>query len=194
MGVMIYFLNGKLSLKGGNFVVIETGGIGFKVFIPESVSKGLPLIGEDAKLFTHYYLREDAALLYGFLTAEDLEIFEMLISVSGVGPKTALGVLNLTTTANLLAAIKEGRAELLTRASGIGRKTAERLILELKEKIKSHESKDIVSAMEGDADVLSALQNLGYLRSDAQDVLRKIDPAVKGVPSRLREALRLLKK
>ncbi len=175
-------------------MVIETGGIGFKVFIPESVSKGLPLIGEDAKLFTHYYLREDAALLYGFLTAEDLEIFEMLISVSGVGPKTALGVLNLTTTANLLAAIKEGRAELLTRASGIGRKTAERLILELKEKIKSHESKDIVSAMEGDADVLSALQNLGYLRSDAQDVLRKIDPAVKGVPSRLREALRLLKK
>ncbi|MBI2035383.1 MAG: Holliday junction branch migration protein RuvA [Candidatus Liptonbacteria bacterium] len=190
---MIHFLSGNLALKGKNFVVIETHGVGYKIFVSDAMMEHLQT-GVETKLFCYFYMKEDGISLYGFLNSEDLELFEMLNSVSGVGPKTALGIMNLTATPNLLAAIKEGRVLLLTKASGIGRKTAERLILELKEKIKSHESKDLIGAMESDADVLGALINLGYGRSEAKEALRKIDPAILGIPARLKEALKLLKR
>ena len=118
---MIHTLSGKLAAKYSNAILIEVGGVGFKVSVPESVFAALPEIGNDVRLFTFLYLREDHVALYGFLNEKDLEIFAMLNSISGIGPKTALGILGLTSTEKLLAAIRGGHVELLTKASEIGR-------------------------------------------------------------------------
>ncbi|MDP1689294.1 MAG: Holliday junction branch migration protein RuvA [bacterium] len=191
---MIHTLSGKLVANYGNSLLIEVGGVGFKVFIPESVFGTLPEIGGIIRLYTFLYLREDHVALYGFVNERDLELFGMLNGISGIGPKTALGILGLTSTEKLLAAIKGGHAELLTKASGIGRKIAERIILELREKIGSIESGELVATMQSDADVIGALQNLGFAQRDAQEALQKVDVSIEGAPGRLKAALRLLKK
>lgn len=194
--VMIHSLTGRLKAKYQNAVLVETGGLGFKVFVPDSVLQSLPANKEEVSLFTYLYLREDNVSLYGFLSEKDLELFSMLNAVAGIGPKTALSILGITTTDKLAAAIQGGHVELLTKVSGIGRKTAERIVLELKEKIQSQgaESGEIVAAMESDADVVSALQNLGYSYRDAKDAMQKIPTSIVTVPDRLKAALRLLKK
>lgn len=191
---MIHSLSGKLKAKYQNAALIETGGVGFKVNVPESVLRSLPAIGGDVSVFTYLYLREDHVALYGFLTERDLEVFSMLNSVSGIGPKTALGVLGITSTDKLLAAIQGGHTELLTKVSGIGRKTAERIVLELREKIGDTEGAELVSAMESEADIVGALQNLGYSKQEAQEVTRKVGDKPASVEERLKAALRLLKK
>lgn len=191
---MIHTLSGKLAAKYKNSLLIEVGGVGFKVSVPESVLTALPVSGSDIQLFTFLYLREDHVALYGFLAEKDLELFTMLNAVTGIGPKTALGILGLTSTPKLLAAIQGGHVELLTKASGIGRKTAERIVLELREKISGAGSDELVATMESDADVVGALQNLGYRDYDAKEALRKVDVGVIGAPARLKAALRLLKK
>lgn len=191
---MIHTLAGKLVANYGNSILLEVGGVGYKVSIPESVLGALPEIGANLRLFTFLYLREDHVALYGFLNEKDLELFSKLNSISGIGPKTALGILSLTSTEKLLAAIKGGHAELLTKASGIGRKIAERIILELREKIGEIEGGELVATMQKDADVIGALQNLGYTQRDAQDALAKVDVLIDGAPGRLKAALRLLKK
>src|SRR5258708_1206818 len=132
---MLYSVSGKLALKSDHFAVVEAGGLGIKLFASKQTIKALPVVNDDIKFFTHLYVREDALDLYGFVTAEELNFFEMLISVSGVGPKSALSILDIAPLSELSAAIKEGRPDLLTRASGIGRKTAERVIVELRTKV-----------------------------------------------------------
>lgn len=191
---MIHTLHGKLVTKYKNSLLIEVGGVGFKVSVPESVLAALPDSGSDIQIFTFLYLREDHVALYGFLTEKDLEVFAMLNAVTGIGPKTALGILGLTSTEKLLAAIQGGHVELLTKASGIGRKTAERIILELREKIQGVENGDLVATMKSDADIVSALQNLGYSHGDAKEALQKIDAGVLDIEARIKSALRLLKK
>lgn len=191
---MIHTLFGKLAAKYENAALIEVGGVGFKVSVPQSVLRALPDTGSDVRLFTFLYLREDHVALYGFLNEKDLGVFTMLNSISGIGPKSALGILSITSTEKLLAAIQGGHVELLTKVSGIGRKTAERIILELREKIRGIDSGELVATMESDADVLGALQNLGYSQREAQDALQKIDPSTKDIPGRLKAALRFLKK
>jgi len=190
---MIYSLSGSVAEKNAQFAVIEVGGIGFKVFSTAGNLKALPL-SEKVHLFCHYYLREDSASLYGFLTAEELRIFEMLIAISGIGPKSALGILNIAAPDKLLAAIKEGRVELLTKVSGVGRKTAERVILELRGKIESPQREELVRAMESDADIEDALANLGYGRPQTREALKKVDPRLVKLEDRLRAALKVLKK
>ena len=132
--------------------------------------------------------------LYGFLSEDELVYFEMLISVSGVGPKSALSILDVARLDELSAAIKEGRPDLLTRASGIGRKTAERVIVELRTKVQSAKSGLVLEKMETDADLIEALSNLGYRREDARAALAKVDPKIHGVEERLKAALALLSK
>ena len=190
---MIYSLSGRVAEKNGQFAVIEVGGIGFKVFSTQGNLTALPL-SEDVHIFCHYYLREDSASLYGFLAAEELRIFEMLIAISGIGPKSALGILNVASPDKLLAAIKEGRVELLTKVSGVGRKTAERVILELRGKIESPQGEELVRAMESDADIEDALVNLGYGRPQIREAVKKIDPRFVKLEDRLRATLKILKK
>jgi Holliday junction DNA helicase RuvA len=189
---MIYSVSGKLVLKGVNFVVIETGGLGLKIFAPARTLGNIHGTEEPVKLFTHFNVRENGMELYGFLSEEELAFFEMLISVSGVGPKSALAILDVAKLDELAAAIKEGRPDLMTHASGIGRKTAERIIIELRNKVQSSKAGSVVEKMEADADLIEALANLGYRREEARAALGKVEASVVGVEGRLKGALKIL--
>lgn len=191
---MIYFLEGEIIKKGEQFVVIKTGGIGFKVFLSVSGMKKIGVVGEKAALFCHFHLREDGASLYGFLLEEELVLFEMLIAVSGIGPKSALGIMAIASLEQLRAAISGGHIELLTKVSGVGRKTAERVILELRGKIGDETGGTSIEGMERDSDIEDALSNLGYQKNHIREVLKKVDPNLETIEERLRAALKLLKK
>ena len=192
MKSMLYSASGKLALKSDRFIVLETGGLGLKIATNDETLKTLPAVGSNITLFCHLHVREDALDLYGFNTPEALHFFEMLISVSGVGPRSALAILDVAKLSELSAAIKEGRPDLLTRASGIGRKTAERVIVELKTKVQSAKSGLVIEKMETDADLVEALTGLGYRREEARTALAKVDQKVRGMEERLRAALAIL--
>lgn len=189
---MLYSVSGVLGAKGENFTVLETGDFGFKIFTHRRTLEKLPPAGGSAKLFLYLYIREDEMELYGFLTPQERVFFEMLNSVAGVGPKSALAIMEIAELKNLAAAIKEGRADLLTRASGIGRKTAERIILELRNKVEVERSEAVVKKMERDRDLLEMLVGLGYPRDDAKRALEKVPEKSQHLEERLKEALKIL--
>jgi len=157
---MIAGLKGKLQTIGSNWAIIDVGGIGFQVYMPTSTLSTLGAIGEEVELHTHLHLREDNATLYGFATAEELGLFQTLISVSGVGPKLALAMLSTMSAEKLAMAISTGSVDLLTMVPGVGKKTANRLILELKGKV-AWVGVPAELAPE-DTEVLAALTSLGY--------------------------------
>ena len=171
--------------------MLEAAGIGFKVYTNQRTLDMLRE-GASAKLFSHLQVKEDSMDLFGFLAEEELHFFELLISVSGVGPRSALSILQISDLTSLSAAIQEGRPDVLTRASGIGRKTAERIIVELRTKVQVGKSADIVKKMETDADLAEVLINLGYSREQARAALGKVDEKVVGLEERLKAALRIL--
>lgn len=180
---MIAFVSGILEMKLNGYVVIEAGGIGYKVFMSEVAIDSLGEIGDKVKVFTHYHVREDDISLYGFLTMEELNMFELLISVSGVGAKSALNTLaNIEPSTFALAVISNDTSKLV-KIPGIGAKTAARIILELKDKLKSQEivnnKKENVKKLTSDEDevgeAISALQVLGYNKRDIEKVFEKID-------------------
>ncbi|MEK7195476.1 MAG: Holliday junction branch migration protein RuvA [Patescibacteria group bacterium] len=189
---MIYTISGKLTKKGPNLIVVEVGGLGFKVFANERTIKNLPVVGSDISLFSFLYLREQGPELYGFLSAEELGLFELLNTISGVGPKVAISILDIADLKSLAAAIKEGRPDLLTRASGVGRKTAERIVLELRNKVQSEMSEIAVKKMESDVDLAETLIGLGYRRDEAKSALAKVEDGVVNIEDRLKAALRIL--
>ncbi len=191
---MLYSISGKLASKHDHFIVVEAAGLGMKLFASKQTLKGLPAGGAEIKFFTHLYVREDAMDLYGFRSQDELEFFEMLISVSGIGPKSALSILDIAPLGELSAAIKEGRPDLLTRASGIGRKTAERVIVELRGRVESSKSGIVVEQMETDADLVEALSNLGYRKEQARAALTNVDPKLHNLEERLKAALAVLGK
>ncbi len=192
--LMIYSVSGKLALKGENFVVVEAGGVGLRLYVSKGTRTALPAAGGEGvvRLFSHLHVKEDALDLYGFASQDELEFFGMLISVSGVGPKSALAILDTGPLEELAAAIKENRPDLLTRAAGIGRKTAERVILELKAKVESTRSGAVVERMETDSDLIEALASLGYRRDEARAAIAKVGEEVKGTEERLKAALKIL--
>lgn len=192
---MIYTLSGKLALKKGNVVVVEAGDIGFKVTMPFAAEAKLPPIGSRVTVFTHLHIREKEGTieLYGFLSEQELNLFGALLSVSGVGPKSALGIISIAPVEQLIAAITKGEAKILQRSSGIGRKTAERIILELRGEMGVVAEDGSVSVMESDSDVYEALIELGYTRNQAKTAIQKINPNLTSVNDRLRDALRKFK-
>jgi Holliday junction DNA helicase RuvA len=189
---MIYSISGKLALKEANFAVVEAGGLGLKLFASKQTLEALPAAGTGVTFYCHLHVREDALDLFGFTSPDELEFFEMLISVSGVGPRSALAILDTGPLSELSAAIKEGRPDLLTRAAGIGRKTAERVIVELRSKVQSSKSGAVVEKMQTDSDLVEALMSLGYHRDQARAALGKVDEKVVGTEARLRAALAVL--
>src|SRR3954453_15544071 len=179
---MIGHLRGTILEKTPNEIVLEAGGVGYEVLIPISTFTALPDEGGQASLRIHTHVREDMLSLFGFATAAEKTLFERLISVSGIGPKLALTVLSGLATKDLIAAIRTGDLPQLVRIPGVGRKTAERIVLELKDKIVGadlapdghapEESAPVLDAME--KDVVSALQNLGCSRAAAEEAVRKV--------------------
>jgi holliday junction DNA helicase RuvA len=178
---MIALLRGKLLEKHPNQAIVETGGVGYDVLIPISTFSALPETGAEVKLRIHTHVREDALALYGFLTSEEKTIFERLISVSGIGPKLAITVLSGLATPDLIAAIRNGSVEQLVRIPGVGKKTAERIVLELKDKLEGVGGGSAPGQLERpvaafsvlEQDVLSALLNLGCNRAAAEAAVRK---------------------
>ncbi|OGY98771.1 MAG: Holliday junction DNA helicase RuvA [Candidatus Liptonbacteria bacterium RIFCSPHIGHO2_01_FULL_57_28] len=190
---MIYSVKGPVATISEGFAVVEVGGLGLKAHMSDRGLKRLKQ-GTETYLFCHLHVREDALDLYGFQSPEELEFFELLLTIAGVGPRSALAILDVAELAELGAAIQEGRPDLLTKASGIGRKTAERIVLELKDKIHLGGAEEMVKKMEGDSDLVETLVGLGYRRDQAKSALEKISKDVKGLEARLREALKVLGK
>lgn len=172
---MIVGVEGILQKRGADFAVIKVGAISMQVFIPASGLVQLGEIGSTVFLYTHLHVKEDNIALYGFTSAEALELFKNLISVSGIGPKTALALLSVFTPEQLVSAIVGGNVDLLCQAPGLGKKMAERIILELKGKIEKIWSGTLPSALlHDDADVVAALINLGYSLREATQVVASL--------------------
>ena len=174
---MIASLYGKLESLGSDGAIINVGGIGFQVYMPTSTLSTLGAIGEEVKLHTYLHLREDNAALYGFASTEELGLFQNLISVSGLGPKLALAMLSAMNIERLTMAIATSSADLLTEVPGIGKKMANRLILELKEKIGAGWiTTPGVQLAEEHAEVVAALTSLGYSVSEATRAVASLPP------------------
>ena len=177
---MYHYLNGRLIEKSPTQLVLETGGIGYQVQIPVSTYSALPETGQTVRILTHFVVREDAQALYGFLTEEERRIFKLLISVSGIGPKMAMTALSGISVPELKKAIVEGSLAVLTGISGIGRKTAERIVVELREKLvlegHDHSGSSLLTEKPNVLveDSLQALVALGYRRQNAKEALQKV--------------------
>jgi len=175
---MIAGLHGKVESVGSDWAIIDVGGIGFQVYMPTSTLSTLGAIGEDVKLYTHLHLREDNATLYGFASTDELGLFQSLINVSGLGPKLALAMLSAMNVERLTMAIATGSTDLLTVIPGIGKKMAERLVLELKEKIGAGWiTTPAAQLAQENTDVLAALTSLGYSVAEANRAVATLSPS-----------------
>ncbi len=178
--------------KNEKFFVIDVSGVGYKIFSHSGILEKIPENGQNVKIWTHLYVREDAMDLYGFLNKEELEFFEILISISGIGPRSALGILEVAPVSSLKQAIVSEDETFFTKVSGIGRKTAQRLILELKSKL----AKTVVLEKGGSfkemGDAFEALVTLGYKQSDARRVLNELPKDIKSMEAKVKEALKRL--
>lgn len=192
--VMIYSLSGILKRKQDTWAVVEVAGIGYKVTLPLFVMSRLPATGEPVSLVTHHHVREDANDLYGFLKDEELSLFQSLISVNGIGPKSAMGIMGVAPVNELIAAINEGRVDLLSKASGVGKKTAERAILDLKGKLSFGDNTATIGKMESDSELEETLVGLGYSKAQAKTAIAKLDPKLTDFHERLRAILKEYKK
>lgn len=175
-----------LAEKLPDSVVVEAAGVGYQIFVPASVPERLPRIGEEVKIHTYFSVREDAMTLFGFLNKQDLEMFRMLICVNGIGPKSALGILSALTPDELRLAVVSGDAKKIAKAPGVGSKTAQRILLDLKDKIKAEDllsvdtgipdtAAELSGVSEAGKEAVAALAALGYSASEAAAAVRKVN-------------------
>jgi Holliday junction DNA helicase RuvA len=188
---MIGSIKGKISHKSTNYIILETNNVGYKVFVPQILMLTLKL-NQDLSLVIHTYVREDQLTLYGFQTLPELEFFELLLTVSGVGPKSGLAIMSLAEISMLKSAIASGDASVFKKVSGIGTKTAERVIVELKEKLKEEADKQPVAKEHSDA--MDALMALGYSLQEARDALKSVPANVSNLQDKVKIALKSLSK
>ena len=174
---MIASLHGTLESLGSNWAIINVNGIGLQVHMPTSTLSTLGTIGKEVHLNTHLVMREDSITLYGFASTEEQELFQTLMSVSGIGPKLALAMLSAMSVEQVSLAIATGNVDLLRMVPGIGKKTAERLVLELKDKISAGLiATSATQLVQGNTDVLAALTSLGYSVSEASRAVASLPP------------------
>jgi Holliday junction DNA helicase RuvA len=196
---MYAYIRGKLEAKGGDYIIIDAGGIGYKVFTSLSTLEAAGQTGNEFKAFTHLYVREDVMSLYGFATQEELGMFELLLTVSGVGPKAALALLSAVSPSKFGLAVITDDAKTLTRAQGIGAKMAQRIILELKDKIKKEQlalntgagfEKAAVGGNSRQSEAISALMVLGYTMVEANRAVAAVYSEELDLESIIRNALK----
>jgi Holliday junction DNA helicase RuvA len=191
---MIGSIKGKIIFKTDKFLIVETGGVGYKINISPDVFFKTKKTNEEISLWIHTHVREDALDLYGFLNREELEFFEMLINISGIGPRSALAILGIASIKTLHKAIATSDTSYLTKISGIGKKTAERIVIELRDKIGEEKSG---SSLQGELDALEALKSLGYSQNEAREALKKVSEKNSvdiNTNIKIREALKILGK
>lgn len=188
---MIGSIKGKIILKKEKFLVVEASGVGYKISVSPDAISNTKKLGDDVFLFIHTHVREDALDLYGFLDYSELEFFEMLISISGIGPKGALTILGTSSIETLRKAISTGDTSYLTKISGIGKKTAEKIIIELRDKIGKELSEQNGASLSDEMDALEALKSLGYSQMEAREALKKVT-GDKNTNAKIRGALKIL--
>ena len=200
---MLAYIKGSLEIKYKNYVVIDVGGLGYKVFMSENAINSLGEIGEVIKVHTYYRVREDDISIYGFKTQEELRMFELLISVSGVGAKSALVMLSCIEPSEFAIAVISNNVKLLTQVPGIGPKSAQRIILELKDKLKAEQSEldeeklenqklNSIKVSENIQEETSGLMVLGYTRKDIENAFKHLDVDSLSVEDLIKKGLILL--
>lgn len=198
---MFSYISGPVAEKGPNYIVIDVNGVGFKVYTSLSTLQDTSvLIGEKATVYTYLYIKEGIMDLYGFSTKEELTLFELLITVSGVGAKGAVAVLSVATPQKLALSIVSGDIAIIKQASGIGTKTAQRISLELKDKIQSEnistspniDEQVTVDGTSAHSEAVSALMVLGYSANEAQKAVSAVDLSITDVEKIIRQALKKL--
>ena len=179
---MYLYIKGSLEVKTKGYIVVECNGIGYKIFMSDKSLNEVGNIGDKVKVYTHYHVREDEISLYGFRTDEELRMFELLLSVSGIGARSAITMLSNIEPSEFAFAVISDDVDRMTKIPGIGKKTAQRLILELKDKLKSEEiernKEEIekeIKEVEGLNEAVSALQVLGYSRREIDSAFEKAD-------------------
>lgn len=191
---MYYYIEGTVAHKGTDFAVIHAGGIGYKISVSAPALNQIS-VGETKKMFTYLNVREDAMELYGFLSEEELNLFKLLISVSGIGPKVGLGILSSISPSDFALAVVTENVKAITKAPGVGPKVAQRVILELKDKMKKAEisemSQDYGAFTDSSDEAISALMVLGYSQPEAKNVLSKVESGL-SVEETVKQALKLL--
>lgn len=199
---MYEYIRGQFQGISKDYVVIELNNIGYRIFTSGNTMSNMPKVGEEVLLYLEQIVREDFIGLYGFTTREELEMFKLLLSINGVGAKAALSLLSISTVNNLKYAIMMGDEKHITRAPGIGKKTAQRIILELKDKLKpdelTSEEGQLIEGINDNSDysfnineTLSALMALGYTEKEAQKALEKVDKTL-SIENMIKESLKLL--
>lgn len=187
---MISYLSGVVQNKGRGYLILNVNDVGYKLYVAPNVYAEYNT-GQPAEFYTFQRPREDALDLYAFKSLEELEMFELLLSVSGIGPKSAQGVLSIATLSQIKESIAYDDPSILTKVSGVGKKTAERVVLELKSKIGHLEaSASETETSTSSAEEIDALVALGYSQQQARQALRKVDPDITGSGDRIREALK----
>ena len=195
---MIGRIRGKLIEKSPPLICVDVNGIGYDVQVPMNDLYELPGLGEEVTLYTHFVVREDAQLLYGFLNDAERQTFRTVIKITGIGPRTGLAILSGIRAEQLAIAVEEENLNLLCKIPGIGKKTAERIVLELRGKLAaivptSNTTSSAASPATQRQDITNALMALGYSERELQKVMKELDPAV-DVTEGIRQALKLLSK
>jgi Holliday junction DNA helicase RuvA len=188
---MIAHLRGTVIAKKALSVVLDVRGVGYRVYCTERTLNEIAL-NEEMAFHVHMVIREDVMDLYGFSLLEELDLFVLLIGVNGIGPRSALLIMSLETLDKLLSAIAHGDVGYLTKVSGVGKKSAEKIVLELKDKVSLFTISDMSDSRRGDEDVLEALKTLGYRADEARDALRKVPEDITEQGALIREALKIL--
>jgi Holliday junction DNA helicase RuvA len=198
---MISQLRGKISYTTDKFVILDVAGVGYRINLTATDLAHLPAPDAagnggqaELKFWTHLAVREDSMELYGFLNKKEHDFFELLISISGIGPKKALGILSVAPVETLKKALRTKDISYLTQVSGIGRKNAEKIVLELKDKFAVLDGEEGGANLREESDAISAIKSLGYSTSEARDALQKVPTSVTKINDRIREALKHLGK
>ena len=184
---MIGYLEGEIKYSGKGKIILFANGIGFTVFVPTSVNF---LEKDFAKLYIHTHLREDNLSLFGFFTSQDLDLFELLISVSGVGPKIGLAILSMSSSENIIKAIESSNLTFFNSISGVGKKTAQKIILDLKSKVGRGEVN--MKNLEGESELVGSLIGLGFAKPEISKIISQVDTSQE-ISSQIRSALKLLR-
>jgi Holliday junction DNA helicase RuvA len=187
---MISHITGEVLLKGDRFAIIDVSGVGYKVYISIDTMRMVGNKGEKVSLWTYLAVRENALDLYGFIDNAEVELFELLIGISGVGPKSALAIMGVAPLDTLKTAIASGDTSYLTKVSGIGKKNAEKIVLELRDKLGILKNESAEGVMREESDVVDALQTMGYSVSEAREALKQVPQEVSGTSARIKEALK----
>lgn len=198
---MIAYIKGKLETKSSTYVIVDVNGIGYKIFMSGTAISEMPETGEIVKIHTYYYVREDNISLYGFNTQEELKMFELLLSVSGVGAKSAITMLSSIKPSSFALAVISNDVKSLTKIPGIGPKSAQRIILELKDKLKTEQAitetdnieiKNVLENNNQIDEAISALQVLGYNRREIEKAFERIPNKESSVEELIKQALKIL--